>query len=169
MDIEVEDGYRPGCIGRITELHAGFYHRTEGFGLVFESKVARELAEFCERYDPAFDGLWLAVVDDQTHGSIVIDGATSDGPGAHLRWYITSDATRGSGIGRKLLKTALEFCDAKRCPLVYLNTFAGLDTARHLYEAFGFELVEEAAGTQWGHKVIEQRFERAYSSGSNRP
>jgi len=166
MKVEVHKGYRPGCIGRVAELHANFYHKTEGFGLVFESRVARELAEFCERYDNERDGLWLAVADETTHGSIVIDGASKDSAGAHLRWFITSDTTRGSGIGRKLLEAALDFCDSKNCPLVYLNTFEGLDAARHLYEALGFKLVEQAVGTQWGHEVIEQRFERTNRASS---
>ena len=42
---------------------------------------------------------------------------------------------------------------------VYLWTFEGLDTARHLYEKVGFKLVEEHKGTQWGTEVNEQRFE----------
>lgn len=41
---------------------------------------------------------------------------------------------------------------------VYLWTFQGLNTARHLYEKCGFKLVEEHEGTQWGKTVIEQKF-----------
>ena len=33
-------GYRPGCIGRIAELHALYYASTVGFGVAFEAKVA---------------------------------------------------------------------------------------------------------------------------------
>ena len=32
--------------------------------------------------------------------------------------------------------------------------------ARHLYEKFGFALSYQQPGTQWGHLVNEQRFER---------
>jgi hypothetical protein len=42
---------------------------------------------------------------------------------------------------------------------VYLWTFEGLPVARHLYEKFGFKLVEQFDGMQWGTKVIEQKFE----------
>ena len=38
-------GYVPGAIGRITELHATYYHEHWGFGRYFESKVATELSE----------------------------------------------------------------------------------------------------------------------------
>jgi len=41
---------------------------------------------------------------------------------------------------------------------VYLWTFQGLDSARHLYEKYGFSLSEERTGEQWGSIVTEQRF-----------
>ena len=63
--VTIHRGYRPGCIGRIAELHASYYHRLVGFGLFFESKVARELSEFCERSVEGRDGLWLALRDDR--------------------------------------------------------------------------------------------------------
>jgi hypothetical protein len=43
---------------------------------------------------------------------------------------------------------------------VYLNTFAGLDAARHLYEKHGFVLILQQIGQQWGCEVTEQRFEK---------
>ncbi len=42
---------------------------------------------------------------------------------------------------------------------VYLSTFAGLDSARHLYEKCGFKLLEENEGNTWGVRVREQVFE----------
>jgi hypothetical protein len=40
------------------------------------------------------------------------------------------------------------------------DTIEGLEAARHLYEKYGFHLVEERSGEQWGRRVLEQRFER---------
>jgi GNAT superfamily N-acetyltransferase len=159
MRVSVEKGYIPGCIGRICELHARFYSKLVGFGLPFESKVARELAEFCTRYDGQRDGLWLAIYDGQVHGSIAIDGLHADGERAHLRWFITSDEIRGGGTGTALLSAAMDFCKIRSYQQVYLWTFAGLNSARHLYEKFGFRLVHQQRGAQWGLEVDEQRFE----------
>jgi GNAT superfamily N-acetyltransferase len=159
MRVSVEKGYIPGCIGRICELHARFYSKLVGFGLPFESKVARELAEFCTRYDGQRDGLWLAIYDGQVHGSIAIDGVHAGGEGVHLRWFITSDEIRGGGTGTALLSAAMDFCKIRSYQQVYLWTFAGLNSARHLYEKFGFRLVHQQRGAQWGLEVDEQRFE----------
>jgi GNAT superfamily N-acetyltransferase len=168
VSLVLHKGYRPGCIGAITALHAHFYSAEKGFGQVFESRVARELASFSDRYSGSSDGLWLALIDGRVHGSIVIDGTSADDEGAHLRWFITSDQLRGTGCGRTLLSNALSFCDTKLFPSVYLNTFQGLDAARHLYEAYGFQLVEQSMGTQWGFEVNEQRFVRRLAEQSNK-
>ena len=159
MSTTIREGYVPGCIGRIAELHASYYHRTAGFGLSFESKVARELADFCERYVAGRDGLWLALADGRVEGSIAIDGAHAARDGAHLRWFIVSDAVRGRGIGGGLLDSAMAFCRTRGYDRVYLWTFEGLDAARHLYEKAGFRLAQQQRGRQWGAEVNEQRFE----------
>jgi RimJ/RimL family protein N-acetyltransferase len=159
MNISLNRGYMPGCIGRICELHARYYSSLVGFGLPFESKVARELAEFCSRYDDQRDGLWLAISGGQVHGSIAIDGLHASEEGAHLRWFIISDEIRGGGAGADLLSGAMDFCKTRSYQRVYLWTFAGLNAARHLYEKFGFRLVHQQRGAQWGVEVDEQRFE----------
>lgn len=156
---QLHEGYLPGAIGRIAELHARYYHQRAGFGLPFESKVARELAGFCERYEKGRDGLWLAVADREIHGSIAIDGSHAEREGAHLRWFIASDPLRGTGVGSALLAAAMAFCRSCGYDRVYLWTFEGLDAARHLYERTGFRLVHQQRGTQWGTEVDEQRFE----------
>ena len=159
MSVSIDKGYIPGCIGRVSELHALYYSNLVGFGLTFEARVARELAEFCSRYDEQRDGLWLATLAGRIHGSIAIDGLHAKGEGAHLRWFITSNEIRGTGIGTSLLSSAMDFCRVKGYRRIYLWTFSGLDAARHLYEKFGFELVKQQRGSQWGVEVDEQRFE----------
>lgn len=159
MTQALHKGYLPGSIGSIVTLHALYYSHVAGFGLPFESKVARELTLFCEQYDEARDGLWLAVHDGQIVGSVAIDGSHAGEDGAHLRWFIVADAMRGQGIGTALLAAAMEFCRSRNHGQVYLWTFEGLDAARHLYEKTGFRLVFQQQGAQWGVTVNEQRFE----------
>ena len=151
-------GYVAGAIGRIAELHAVYYHRNWRFGLYFEAKVASELSAFLSRFEPARDGFWTVNVDERVEGGIAIDGIDAATRGAHLRWFIMSDKLRDKGIGNRLMQQAIEFCRACDYRGIYLWTFEGLQAARHLYEKFGFALVEENIGEQWGTRVNEQKF-----------
>ncbi|MCX7027122.1 MAG: GNAT family N-acetyltransferase [Spirochaetes bacterium] len=165
-ELLIHKGYVPGSLGRIVELHGSYYHERWGFGLFFESRIARELSEFLGRYDETRDGFWTAAVDGRVEGTITIDGVDADGEGAHLRWFIVSDALRSKGVGNELLEAAVDFCRGRGYRKIYLNTFKGLEAARHLYEKAGFRLVYERNGSQWGTMVIEQRFE--YSLGDRK-
>ncbi|MEW5722003.1 MAG: GNAT family N-acetyltransferase [Thermodesulfobacteriota bacterium] len=151
-------GYAPGTIGRITELHGTYYARHWQMGLFFEAKVAAELAELLGRLDPAGD-LFLAARDgERIIGSIALDGGR-DADGARLRFFIVDPAYQGRGVGRELMRRAMDFCRRAGHGRVYLWTFAGLDAARRLYEEFGFVLVREHPDDQWGLTLSEQMFE----------
>jgi hypothetical protein len=41
--IDVRQGWQPGALGRITEMHALYHAREHGFGAFFESRVAAGL------------------------------------------------------------------------------------------------------------------------------
>ncbi|WP_367615334.1 bifunctional helix-turn-helix transcriptional regulator/GNAT family N-acetyltransferase [Teichococcus aerophilus] len=159
--ISIDAGYRPGALGRCAEMHARYYAREAGFGASFEALVASGLAEFSARLDRPCNGLWLARRGDRIVGTVAIDGEDMGNGIAHLRWFIVDDGARGSGAGTRLLSAALRFCEAQGFDSIHLWTFQGLHTARRLYEAQGFQLVEERTGQQWGKEVMEQRFVKA--------
>jgi GNAT superfamily N-acetyltransferase len=155
--IEVK-GYVPGAIGRLAELHARYYSREWGFGLFFEAKVAAEMSSFLQRFDERRDGFWTVCRGSRVEGGVAIDGSEAVSKGAHLRWFILSEELRGMGLGHRLMDAAVRFCGGRRYESVYLWTFDGLQAARHLYEKFGFTLTEEHEGTQWGKRVLEQKY-----------
>ena len=159
MAFQLHAGYLPGCIGRVVHLHGDYYSRHFGFGAFFEAQVARELGAFVDGFVERRDGLWLALSDGVVHGSIAIQGEHGHGDGAHLRWFIVSDALRGTGAGNALLDAAVSFCRDCGYPRTLLRTFEGLTAARHLYEKAGFRLVQQQPGEHWGARVNEQRFE----------
>lgn len=158
--VTVSVGYRPGMVGRIAEMHAAFYSEHWGFGQFFESQVATGVAEFAGRLDEACNRVWLAMLNGRIVGSLAIDGQDLGDNKAHLRWFILDDGCRGSGVGRHLMAEAMAFCDIRGFREVHLWTFKGLHAARKLYESFGFELVHEVQGEQWGGSVAEQQFVR---------
>jgi GNAT superfamily N-acetyltransferase len=154
-------GYTPGALGRIVELHGAYYFTHWDLGLYFEAKVATELAEFLKRFDPTRDGAWFAKVDGEIVGGIFIDSMEAETKGARLRWFILDPRYQGRGIGNRLMQEAADFCKRQGFRRVYLTTFAGLNTARHLYEKFGFRLCAEEDGSHLTGKssLVEQVFE----------
>lgn len=159
-ELVVDSGYAPGALARLVEMHALYYARDWGFGAYFEAKVAAEAAAFLQALPDPDSNFWFARDNGRVVGSIAIDGRADRGSAvpAHLRWFITDDGVRGTGAGARLLDAALDFCRERRFPSVYLWTFAGLDSARKLYEARRFRLVEEIEAASWGVRVREQRF-----------
>jgi GNAT superfamily N-acetyltransferase len=151
-------GYVPGAIGRIIELHGTYYAEQWNLGPQFESEVAAEIAAFYSGFDPKKDGFWVASMGGRVVGGITIVGR--EGPQARLRWFILDTACAGRGLGRRLMQTAVDFCDERGFSSVQLWTMAGLDAARHLYESFRFRLIAEHTDEIWGTPVRHQHFIR---------
>lgn len=152
-------GHTPGVIGTVTECHAVYYHEQWGFDRSFETQVAREMAEFMDRYHPEGDGLWIAWNGEVFAGSVAVDGLLAGTEGGRLRWFIVPPPFQGRGIGAALLDRALSFCREAGHDRLFLWTFHGLAAARTLYERAGFQLTHETEGKPWGRPILEQRFD----------
>ncbi len=166
-DIRFSEGYRPGAIGRIAEMHALYYTRQWGFSALLEVQIARDCADFVKRYDADTDLLLLALNGDIIAGSIIVDlndpasRHVADGDyGARIRWFIVDDSIRGAGVGRKMMQRAVDHIDDFAGGRAWLTTFAGLHAARRLYEDFGFRLADERPDNTCGDPVHEQLFLR---------
>ncbi|MGH6611826.1 MAG: GNAT family N-acetyltransferase [Burkholderiaceae bacterium] len=147
--------YIPGALAQSCALQTRYYARHHGFGAVFEAGRMADIGAFLDRYDASRDGVWLVVQHGCVLGSIVIDSAKR--PAAQLRWFIVDESLRGSGFGQRLMSAAMDFC-RERFTSVFLETFRGLDAARHLYEQHGFLLRTERRTTEWGPPVVAQKF-----------
>ena len=154
-------GYVPGALGWVTQLQGVYYAKHWDLGLYFEAKVATELAAFLSRFDPTRDGAWIAQLGGEFVGAVFIDGKDAHGEGARLRWFIVDPAYQGQGIGNRLMDAAISFCRQASFKRVYLTTFAGLETARHLYDKYGFRLCREVDGSHLTGKasLVEQVLE----------
>ena len=152
-------GYYPGVLGKITELHAVYYHEHWGFDVSFETQVGRELSIFVSEFDADRDGLWVATANGNFAGVVAIDGKHAMNEGARLRWFIVDPKFQGAGLGNRLIARAVQFCKEKGYPKIFLWTFEGLDPARRLYEHHDFRLIETHEVEQWGQTIKEQKFE----------
>jgi len=158
--VRIETGYVPTMIGRIIVMLQSYMNEQYGFGSGFESRIAGDLAEFITRIDSPGNQIWRAEMGGNIVGSISIDGEDLDDGLAHLRWFIVGDEIRGGGVGNKLLKQSLDFCDERGFLETHLWTVKGLHAARKLYQNHGFDLADEYYGDQWGAEVVEQKFIR---------
>ena len=159
--MEISNGFSPGALGEIVTLHSKFYAAHWQFGIFFESKVARELADFADRATNN-DLILIAHDKDGVAASLILDlnDPISMERGAHLRWFISADRCRGTGVGRGFMERAVAHAEANCEGRMWLTTFSGLEPARHLYTGFGFTLASEKEGEAWGTRVREQEFRR---------
>ncbi|WP_221563027.1 helix-turn-helix domain-containing GNAT family N-acetyltransferase [Alkalihalobacillus sp. TS-13] len=148
--------FRAGDVGYVAHLHGRLYDETYKFGKMFEYYVMKGLTEFM--IDTDGGELWIAEVNGETVGSIAI--TKSSGTVAQLRWFVLDENYQGMGIGKKLMETALNFCQEQHYQHVFLWTVSTLDTARYLYQKYNFKLTEEKPNEEWtGAKLIEERWD----------
>jgi GNAT superfamily N-acetyltransferase len=152
-------GYYPGVVGKITEIHAVYYHEHWGFDASFETQVGRELSNFISEFDETRDGFWAATGGARFAGAVAIDGHNAMVDGARLRWFIVDPEFQNAGLGNRLIARAVQFCKDRAYPRIFLWTFEGLDAARRLYERYNFRLCETHDVRQWGQQIREQKFE----------
>lgn len=150
--------YQTGDAGYIAHRHGILYDREYGLGGIFEQYVMDGLLKFLK--NPANSEIWVAESDGRIAGFIAIVGV--DEKTAQLRWFLIEPEFRGSGLGRRLMSEAVEYCRRRNFDQVFLWTFKGLDAARHLYKSFGFVQTEEAPSDAWKAGLIEERWELAF-------
>jgi GNAT superfamily N-acetyltransferase len=154
--VKVRHDLRPGDIGSVVSLHGVLYSQEYGYDHTFEAYVAAGTAEFAQSFDPHWDCLWIAETERETIGSIAIVRRLASE--AQLRWFLIHPNWRGLGLGRILLREALQFCGECAYRTVFLWTVSGLAAATHLYESAGFEKIEEKTSKLWGQTVTEERY-----------
>lgn len=145
-DISYQEGFQPGYLGRMVQLqgeHYDVFHAVPGMN--FEVMMARQLCEFHEQYDAQRDLLLTAHAGNRLVGYLAVVGSQQYRPGARLRWFMVEADYRGEGIGRELLRRALEFCRRLGFKSVWLWTVEQLETARRLYDEAGFEYIADSS------------------------
>lgn len=153
--ISIRTELRPGDIGYVTHMHGALYHKEYGYGLQFESYVARGLCEFYETYNPERNRIWACEHNGHMIGFLLL---MDRGSAAQLRYFLIQPEYRGIGLGAKLLNLYMEFLQTCGYKESYLWTTHELDTAAFLYKRLGFNLTEEKESTSFGKRLIEQRY-----------
>ena len=148
---------RPGDIGWITHRQGIIYYEEYGWDERFEALCAEILAQFVQSFDAKWERAWIAERDGEIVGSIfcVRKSATI----AQLRLLYVEPATRGLGIGTRLVDECVEFARRAGYRKMILWTNSVLDSARRIYERKGFRLVKEEHHHSFGKNLVGQNWE----------
>jgi len=156
-DIIIRNDLLPGDIGSIIQLHGSLYSKEYGYGVSFETYVAKGLVEFYQQFDPHKDQVWVCDHETVIVGFILMMHRPKDA--AQLRYFILKPEYRGIGLGKKLMD--LFMSRAKKCDFksLYLWTTNEQKTASALYQRYGFKIVEEKPSDAFGKPLLEQKYE----------
>lgn len=149
---------RPGDLGWVVMAHGEVYAAEFGWDTGFEALVARIVADYADGRDPAREAAWIAEVDGTRAGCVFCLAA--DRTTAKLRILLVHPAARGRGLGTRLVEECLEFARTAGYRRMTLWTDDVLVAARRIYQARGFELVEEERHHSFGHDLVGQSWAR---------
>lgn len=150
---------QPGDLGWVVMAHGELYAAEFGWDTSFEALVARIVADYAADHDPARETAWIAEIDGQRVGCVFCVAADEEAT-AKLRILLVDPAGRGQGVGRRLVEQCLEFARGVGYRRMTLWTNDVLVSARRIYQAAGFELVEQEHHHSFGHDLVGQNWAR---------
>jgi DNA-binding MarR family transcriptional regulator/N-acetylglutamate synthase-like GNAT family acetyltransferase len=152
--------YRVGDVGWAIERHGQLYADEYGWNEEFEALVAKLFAKFATQHDSAAEQFWVADVDGERSGCVFVVRSEKDAGAAQLRCLLVDPKARGLGLGRRLVDECIQFSKYAGYRQIFLWTNDVLVSARRIYEAAGFTLVEEAPHRSFGHDLVGQYWSR---------
>ncbi|MDT0158773.1 GNAT family N-acetyltransferase [Microbacterium sp. ARD32] len=149
---------QPGDLGWVIQTHGEVYAREYGWDTSFETLVAQIVADFASGHDPDHEAAWIAELDGRRAGCIFCVAGEDDT--AKLRILLVDPSARGHGLGARLVRTCLDFARDVGYRRMTLWTNDVLTSARRIYQATGFTLVDEEPHHSFGHDLVGQTWTR---------
>lgn len=147
-----------GDYGWVVARHGALYAAEYGWDETFEGLVARIVGDFVADHEPAREAAWIAELDGKSVACVFC--VAKDDTTAQLRLLLVEPSARGLGIGARLVRECLAFAERAGYGAITLWTNDVLESARRLYEAAGFELVNEEPHHSFGHDLMGQYWTR---------
>jgi GNAT superfamily N-acetyltransferase len=156
----------PGDLGWVVMAHGEVYAEQFGWDSEMEALVARIVADFATGHDQDREAGWIAEKDGERVGSVFCT-ASDDPTVARLRILLVTASARGLGLGGRLVRTCLDFAIEAGYREITLWTNDVLDSARRIYEAAGFSLVDEEKHHSFGQDLTGQNWSMRLVSTSD--
>jgi len=145
---------QPGDFGWIVRRHAEIYAQEYGWTEPFEGLCAQIVAEFANKNDPKCERCWIAVLNGEPVGAVMI---VHDAPEvARLRLLLVDPKARGLGIGARLVGECVTFAHAAGYKAITLWTHSVLTAARKIYQNAGFKLTSSEKRHTWSQDVVAE-------------
>jgi len=142
---------RAGDLPLIASRQAILYRDAYGWGRELEANVAETALGFLRNAASGRSEGWVAEVGGAMAGSVLL---TDEGDSvSRLRLLYVEPWARGRGIGEALVTTCLGFARDAGYRAMTLWTHTVLESARRIYAAHGFQLVETAMHDEFGVPV----------------
>lgn len=147
----------PGDLGWVVMAHGEVYAAEFGWDTSFEALVARIVADYAGKHDPAREAAWIADVDGRRVGCIFCV-AGDDDTTAKLRILLVHPDARGQQLGGRLVDTCVAFAKAAGYHRICLWTNDPLRAARRIYLQRGFTLAAEEPHHSFGADMVSQTY-----------
>ena len=143
--------FRPGDMGMIAARQSILYQEVYGWGPQIEVIEGEVTTNFLRNFKPGREQCWVAEVNGVMAGSVFL---TDEGDGlCRLRLLYVESFARGMGIGNALVEACLSFAREIGYSAMTLWTHTVLTSARRIYAAHGFEIVETHVHEEFGAPV----------------
>ena len=149
--------HRPGDIGWVISRQAQLYADEYDWDISFEGLLAEICAAFLRDFQPGKEFCWIAERAGTRLGAVFL--VSQDDEIAKLRMLHVEQAARGQGVGSLLVNTCIDQARACGYRKLVLWTNDILTSARKIYQAAGFELVEEEHHHSFGKDLVGQNWE----------
>ena len=149
--------FRGGDLGWVLARHGSFYAEAYGFDRAFERLVAQIVAEFLARFDSAREACWIAEIDGEPVGTVMLVDAGDRI--AKLRLLLVEPRARGHGIGRRLVEECVRFARHAGYRRIALWTQSVLVEARTIYQRCGFTKIAENPHRDFGVDLTGETWE----------
>jgi len=149
----------PGELGWLVHRQAVLYHEEQGWNAEFEALIAGLYRDFEEMTGDPPKRLWIAEMGGAIAGSVYVVPAPGQPGAAQLRMLYVEPFARGRGLGGRLVDEAMRFAREAGYRRIVLWTQDCLVSARRIYQAAGFRLVEEERHFSFGADLNGQYWE----------
>ena len=145
---------KPGDLGWVISRQAILYAREYGWDGSYETLIAGILGKF---ENGTGEQGWIAERDGAPAGAVFVMRESPDV--ARLRLLHVEPFARGQGLGRLLVDTCILFARNAGYKVLRLWTNDVLVSARRIYQAAGFKLVQEDRHHSFGKDLVGQTWE----------